>query len=199
MVESRRRISVGGGAPAWLRTDVLMEPFGGDVERYRQFVEVDLPSDEPTAMLPVCVPTCADVENAVTELFGVHLDDLRRPTPGAPNDRSRARAISLCVELRVATTAELARAIRVEQPIERPDDRSARQGARSPQIRRRRRSDAGRWPASVAANLQRSVPDPGVAGSAGAVDVSGDEVLELLLLAAGTDDLRVVGEGTLVQ
>jgi len=78
----------------------------GNVDRFQQFVEADLPTDGH-AVVPRSGPTCRDVEAVVAGLFGLSPDALRRPTPGTAND-ARSLAIALCVELRAATTAHLA-------------------------------------------------------------------------------------------
>ncbi len=93
-------------APEWLRTDELIKPFGRDVAEFRRFVEVDLPSDHVSAPW-WNRPTCCDVEKAVADSCGLPVESLRCSTPGASN-LARTVAIGLCVELRVATTAELA-------------------------------------------------------------------------------------------
>jgi putative transposase len=89
--------------PDWLRTDELLAPFGGDLDRFRRFVE----GDDPAQIGRLSGPTCVDVEAAVAELFGILPAELRHSRPGAAND-ARSLAITMCVELRTATTGELA-------------------------------------------------------------------------------------------
>jgi len=94
--------------PDWLSTSPLLQPFDGDVDRFREFVVTDLPSDGNSgSAVPRSTPTCGDVDEAVALVLGFDVAELRRPVPGSLSV-GRLLAVGLCVELRTSRTADLA-------------------------------------------------------------------------------------------
>jgi REP element-mobilizing transposase RayT len=100
-------------APPWLHQEVVLDHFGGDVERYRTFVEhedVDEPdvSGMVATVEPLGIeqrpdsgsraPTPADVVEIAARLAGISPDRLRRGGRGRRND---ARLVAVLVASRV--------------------------------------------------------------------------------------------------
>jgi hypothetical protein len=91
----------------WLHTGELLQlASAGDADRFREFVEVDVPSDSWAPEGPLSGPTCDDVEAVVNSL--VEPARASRPPTGDATKLARALAITLCVELRVAPSPDLA-------------------------------------------------------------------------------------------
>ena len=132
-------------------------------------------------------------------VFGVRPDELCGLGRGRPQPCSDRWPSLMCVELRVGIDAASARRYGLSERSSVRD--LARRGrVARPRATRRFADCIGRrsnvWVRRLQAGTRCLTPRT---DSAGEVDVSGDEVLELLLLAAGADDLRVVGQGALVE
>lgn len=93
--------------PDWLTVGVVTQ--GWAPAAYERFVATQLPSDrEPFGDLPPSVSTtCDEIEIAVATVVGRSIDDLRRPR-GKSADHARMAMIGLAVDLRAASSADLA-------------------------------------------------------------------------------------------
>jgi REP element-mobilizing transposase RayT len=91
--------------PPWLHTGVVLAAFGGDVERYRDFVEADMgTSYDGWFRTP---PSLDDIVRAVCEVGGVLPADLRHEARGSGN-RPRILVAMLAAENRAAPSHEVA-------------------------------------------------------------------------------------------
>ncbi len=134
LVEFRRRTSARARPPDWLRTDELLAPFGGDLDRFRRFVERRRSGSSHSDGI-AWADLARTWKRRSPALFGMLADELRHSRPGAAQRCPIACHHACAVELRAATTGGAGAAIRAEQPIERAGHRPARQGRASLQTR----------------------------------------------------------------
>ncbi len=118
-------------SPCWLRTEHLLEQFGGDATRYRRFVEERQPSDDervdPFSDRPAI--GAADVDRAVARAAGVGVESLFESRRSVVN-QPRLAAILLMIERRVALAADIAVRFGMSSPT------SARTAARRARVLR---------------------------------------------------------------
>jgi REP element-mobilizing transposase RayT len=138
-------------APEWLTTGLLLDVAGMTRDEFQRFVETDLPSDHtPTRSVQRRV-TLEELLAAVSGALGVPATQLVMPRSGAP--LARQVLSMLAVELRVASTRELAEALGLA-------------GAGSVRVLARRgrvRVDGDANVAAVRANVLRALGQPGCA------------------------------------
>jgi REP element-mobilizing transposase RayT len=95
--------------PDWLRTDVLAGLGGTDAEALRAFVECDLPSDRPTSRHRAAAVPLEQLVETLGQVTDLAPTALLHAAPGTA--WARQLLTMLAVELRVASTKELAQAL----------------------------------------------------------------------------------------
>jgi REP element-mobilizing transposase RayT len=114
--------------PTWLTTTTLMQLFGSDTERFRQFVERPQPSDAVGGPWSLTSPPALDdIVAAVARAADVDVDSLHRSRHAVVNV-PRLVAIHLMVEQRAATAATIA------QHFQMSDASTARAAARRARV-----------------------------------------------------------------
>jgi REP element-mobilizing transposase RayT len=92
-------------APAWLHTDVVLAPFGGDSARYEKFVTES--ASEHCRTVDRRPPSVERIVDAVSSTGGISVERILESAPGSRND-ARTLVALLAVECRSAETAEVA-------------------------------------------------------------------------------------------